>query len=136
VLCLNLMDEAERHGVKVDDRQLARDLGVPVVPASARFGRGLPELLAAIEQVAQAPVTGRVHRLSDEPPAIRSALGELTARLRAAYPDLPNARWIAMRLLGGDDRVASALRRGELAGLADRARGAREGLFAEAKEEA
>lgn len=136
VLCLNLMDEAERHGVKVDDRQLARDLGVPVVPASARFGRGLPELLAAIEQVALAPASGRVHRLSEEPPAIRAALGELTARLRAAYPDLPNARWIAMRLLGGDDRVASALRRGELAGLADRARGARAGLFSEATEAA
>lgn len=136
VLCLNLMDEAERHGVKVDDRQLARDLGVPVVPASARFGRGLPELLGAIEQVALSPVSGRVHRLSEEPPAIRSALGELTARLRVAYPELPNARWIAMRLLGGDDRVASALRRGELAGLADRARGAREGLFNEAKEAA
>ncbi|MCE2862453.1 MAG: hypothetical protein RIR76_3131 [Verrucomicrobiota bacterium] len=134
VLCLNLMDEAERHGVKVDDRQLARDLGVPVVPASARFGRGLPELLAAIGQVALAPVSGRVHRLSEEPPAIRAALGDLTARLRTAYPDLPNARWIAMRLLGGDDRVASALRRGELSGLADRARGAREGLFNEAKE--
>ena len=133
VLCLNLMDEAERHGVKVDDRQLARDLGVPVVAASARFGRGLPELLSAVEQVALRPVSARAHRLSQEPPAIRAALGELTSRLRASYPDLPNARWIAMRLLGGDDRVASALRRGELNGLADRARGAREGLFHEAK---
>ncbi|MFM9031836.1 MAG: hypothetical protein ACKOTF_14420 [Opitutaceae bacterium] len=55
-----------------------------------------------------------------------------TGAARAAYPDLPNARWIAMRLLGGDDRVASALRRGELAGLADRARGARAGLFSDA----
>ncbi|HJX41907.1 MAG TPA: FeoB small GTPase domain-containing protein, partial [Anaerolineales bacterium] len=32
VLCLNLMDEAHRHGLQVDHRRLARDLGVPVVP--------------------------------------------------------------------------------------------------------
>ena len=111
VLCLNLMDEAERHGVKVDDRQLARDLGVPVVVASARFGRGLPELLAAVERVALEPAAGRAHRLSAEPPAIRAPLGELTARIQAAHPGLPNSRWVAMRLLGGDDRVSTADRK-------------------------
>ena len=131
VICLNLMDEAERHGVKVDVRQLSRDLGVPVIPASARFGRGLPELLAAVEQVAREPVPARVHRLSAEPPALRAALRELTSQVRSAHPGLPNARWVAMRLLGGDDRVASALRRGELAGLAERARGEDEGLLRE-----
>ena len=53
VICLNLMDEAERHGLVVDDRRLARDLGVPVVPTAARYGRGLDQLLVAIEEVAQ-----------------------------------------------------------------------------------
>ncbi|MDP6618418.1 MAG: FeoB small GTPase domain-containing protein, partial [Nitrospinota bacterium] len=40
VVCLNLMDEAKRHGLSVDDRRLARDLGVPVVPTAARYGEG------------------------------------------------------------------------------------------------
>src|SRR5210317_196542 len=31
VVCLNLMDEARRKGLQIDDRRLARDLGVPVV---------------------------------------------------------------------------------------------------------
>ena len=39
VVCLNLMDEARRHGLQVDDRTLSRELGVPVVPASARYSR-------------------------------------------------------------------------------------------------
>jgi hypothetical protein len=30
---------------------------------------------------------------------------------------MPNARWVALRLLGGDEHVAEALRNGELAGL-------------------
>ena len=40
VVCLNLMDEARRHGFQVDDRRLARDLGVPVVPPLIRMTDG------------------------------------------------------------------------------------------------
>ncbi len=114
VVCLNLVDEAERHGLKVDERQLARDLGVPVVPTAARFGRGLPELLQAISEVASGKTLCRPHRLESEPPAVRPALNELVAKLKSAFPQLPNPRWVAMRLLGGDDSITEALRRGEL----------------------
>lgn len=114
VLCLNLMDEAERHGLKVDARQLARDLGVPVVAASARSGQGLPDLLQAMSDVASGKVICRPHRLANEPPAIKRSLNELVAQLRSAYPELPNARWVAMRLLAGDERLMEALRSGEL----------------------
>jgi Fe2+ transport system protein B len=136
VVCLNLVDEARRHGMTVDERQLARDLGVPVVPTSARFGQGLPELLAAVSEVAAGRGSNRVYRLTEEPPAIKQALNELSGKIRAAYPGLPNARWVAMRLLGGDDRIAAALRRGELATLAERAGGATEGLLSESREAA
>ena len=121
VVCLNLVDEAKRHGIAVDDRQLARDLGVRVVPTAARRGEGLPGLLAAIHEVATAPKVPRVHRLSSEPPALKEALNELCRQLTAAYPGLPNPRWVAMRLLGGDDQIAAALRRGEIAALAEAA---------------
>lgn len=134
VVCLNLIDEAKRHGITVDDRQLARDLGVPVVPASARYGRGLPELLEAVAGVASGKMASRAYRLAQEPPAIKAALNELAGKLRAAYPGLPNARWVAMRLLSGDDRIAGALRRGELATLANRASGETEGLLNESKQ--
>lgn len=114
VLCLNLMDEARRHGLTVDERQLSRDLGVPVVPTAARSGQGLPELLQAISDVASGQTVCRPHRLANEPPAIKHALNELVARIQARHPNLPNARWVALRLLGGDERMAEALRRGEL----------------------
>ncbi len=48
VVCLNLMDEARRHKLQVDERRLARDLGVPVVPTAARHGERLPLLLQTI----------------------------------------------------------------------------------------
>jgi ferrous iron transport protein B len=117
VLCLNLMDEAKRHGLTVDERQLSRDLGVPVIPAAARSGQGLPELLQAIADVATGKVVCRPYRLADEPSALKNAINELVGKLKAAHPDLPNARWVALRLLGGDERMAEALRQGELGRL-------------------
>jgi ferrous iron transport protein B len=117
VLCLNLVDEAQRHGFTVDERQLARDLGVPVVAASARYGRGMAELLRAVSDVATGRIICRPHRLETEPPAIKPALTELVGQLETAFPTLPNPRWVALRLLGGDDSIVTALRRGELGHL-------------------
>ncbi len=114
VVCLNLMDEAGRHGMQVDERRLARDLGVPVVPTSARYGRGLKELLQAIHEVATGKTVCRPHRIESEPPQLREPLDTLTAAIQNSYPDLPNARWVALRLLDGDQRIAEALRNGEL----------------------
>ena len=117
VVCLNLVDEAKRHGLTVDERQLARDLGVPVVAASARYGQGLPELLRAISEVASGRIVCRPRRLETEPGALKPALAELVAQLQAAYPALPNPRWVALRLLGGDDTIVAALRNGEFTNL-------------------
>ena len=117
VICLNLMDEAERHGLKVDDRRLARDLGVPVVPTSARYGQGMDELLRMVDEVATGRTVCRPKRLRQKSPALKAAVSTLVEKLRALYPDLPNARWVALRLLDGDERITEALRNGELRDL-------------------
>ncbi|MBP3313545.1 MAG: ferrous iron transporter B [Oscillospiraceae bacterium] len=45
IVCLNLMDEAKRDGIRVDISKLERLLGVPVVPMSAGTGQGMDEFL-------------------------------------------------------------------------------------------
>ena len=80
VLCLNLMDEAERNHIEIDTRTLARDLGIPVVPTSARYDKG-------------------IQRLSLE--------------IKKEYPEIANSRWIAFRLLEGDEHIIELLRTGE-----------------------
>jgi len=117
VICLNLIDEAKRHGLTVDERQLARDLGVPVVPCAARYGQGMPELLRAISDVATGKFVCRPQRLETEPAAIKPAVADLVGQLKTAFPDLPNPRWVALRLLGGDDSIVEALRSGQLGTL-------------------
>ena len=85
VICLNLMDEARRRGLQVDDRRLARDLGVPVVPTAARSGEGIPDLLQAVDDVASGRTVCRPHRVQGQPTALRQAVDTLVGRtLQAA----------------------------------------------------
>jgi len=115
VVCLNLMDEARRHGIAVDPRKLEQELGVPVVAAAARRGEGIPALLDALLAVATGERATSPYRLPEYPAEVESALGEVVPRVEAAFPGLPNARWVALRLLQGDPRIEAAVRGGELA---------------------
>lgn len=55
VICVNLMDEAKRHGLVVSKDKLAEYLQAPVVFTSASRGRGVDELLEEIRQTAVQP---------------------------------------------------------------------------------
>ncbi len=57
IVCLNLIDEAEKKGIFIDDRKMSEMLGAPVVTAAARSGRGLDELKTQIERAAKAGKT-------------------------------------------------------------------------------
>jgi GTP-binding protein len=117
VVALNLVDEARRHGITVDTRHLTRELGVPVVATAARRGEGLPDLLAAIAQVATTDEAPRplalVHHRE-----LEDAVAALALRVEERFPGLPNSRWVALRLLEGDPGIETAVREGTLGELA------------------
>lgn len=116
VVAVNLMDEARRKGLDVDVRSLARDLGVPAVPLVARTGEGVHGLLREIAGMASGETVTTPIRVEGTPDFQR-AVGELVPLIEAVAPGVPNARWIAIRLLDGDARVEEALKRGDLASL-------------------
>ena len=113
VLCLNLMDEAKRLDIEIDDRTLARDLGIPVVPTSARSKEGIPELLKTIDQVATGEIKCKPHRIKNVPKSINNAIEKLSLEIETEFPNIPNSRWIALRLLDGDERIIEAVKTGE-----------------------
>ena len=117
VICLNLMDEAERHQMKVDHRRLARDLGVPVVPTVARYNEGLEELLAAIHEVAAGEIQAKPYHVKYSHSKLDRAVSQLVSQIEDAFPQVPNARWVALRLLDGDERIIQAVQNGELGEL-------------------
>lgn len=55
VLCLNLMDEAQKKGVTVDTEALSRALAAPVVTTAARSGEGLDALRTAVLDMVRRP---------------------------------------------------------------------------------
>jgi len=114
VVALNLLDEAKRHGIEVDERHLARTLGVPVIPMVARKGQGVPELLQAIENVVNGEYQLRPYRIRQNDPKLEQVLNKMTAIIEQQYPDLPNARWVALRLLDGDASIEEAIRENRL----------------------
>ncbi len=63
IVCVNLMDEAERKGIKIDLNKLEKLLEVPVVGTAARSGIGLEQLLDAIDRVASSRITSKPVRI-------------------------------------------------------------------------
>ena len=101
VLCLNIMDEAKRHGISIDERTLSRDLGIPL-------------LIQTIAQVANREIVCKPHRIKSKSAEINESVTELSNDIEKMYPGLPNSRWIAIRLLEGDKRVMEAMENNEL----------------------
>lgn len=119
VVAVNLMDEAKRKGLDVDTRSLARDLGVPAIPIVARSGEGIHQLLTTVANVIKGEIKTQPHRVEGTP-KLQHAVAELVPMIEAAAPGIPNARWLAIRLLDGDAKVEAALQNGTLNELVNR----------------
>lgn len=114
VLAVNLMDEAKRKGLEVDTRSLSRDLGVPAIPVTARTGEGIHTLLSTVADVIEGNIATKPLRVEGTP-EFQGAVNALVPMIEQLAPDIPNARWLAIRLLDGDAKVQRALLSGELA---------------------
>ena len=104
VVCVNLMDEAERRGIRPDLTALEARLGVPVVGICAGTGAGMDALLTAMAHLPE-----REPLRIDYGPETEAALQPLMDQIlqnRLAVPP----RWTALRLLEKDDAALAALR--------------------------
>jgi ferrous iron transport protein B len=107
VVALNMMDEAERRGIQIDDEELERRLGVPVVPTIGRRGRGLRELFRRALQTAH---SGELAQPLSYDREIEEAIGSVEGILagRGVKPG-PPLRFTASKLIEQDphfhDRV-------------------------------
>ncbi|HYN76854.1 MAG TPA: Fe(2+) transporter permease subunit FeoB [Lamprocystis sp. (in: g-proteobacteria)] len=107
VLALNMIDTARDRGLRIDVDDLARRLGCPVVPVSAASGEGIDALKRVVLQAMDAPPVATARVVYGE--TLESAIAALLPRVEQiarAAGDPP--RWIASRLLEGDD-LAQAL---------------------------
>ena len=99
LLCVNLIDEAEKRGISIDLNALESRLQIPVIAAAARSGRGLTtlreklaDLLDCEPDPEQTLYTVTLPERSET--ALSPILDVLPSELHGLSP-----RWVAMRLL-------------------------------------
>lgn len=107
VVALNIHDEAERMGYRIDVTAMEQALGVRIVPTVATKGTGLEALLDAATAAAGDPSLHRPRRLhygGDIEVAAEALMAEVLRRYPALGGRYPG-RWLTFKLLEGDRRI-------------------------------
>lgn len=103
-IALNMMDECRKRGITIDTEKLSAQLGIRVLPMSARDGTGVPELLRALKDGAKTPKS---------PPS--APYTAIIQRMKSALPEgnLPS-EFRAWKALESDEMgAAEAARAGQ-----------------------
>ncbi|AEH06385.1 ferrous iron transport protein B [Methanothermococcus okinawensis] len=108
ILCLNLIDEAEKYGITVDEKKLSERLGgLPVIKMSGRYNVGIDELKKEIyEYKPKKPCKITYSKLLED--AIEKIVEKIDSykdlKLSDKFKSVPK-RWLAISLLEGDPEV-------------------------------
>ena len=108
VLCLNMCDEAAAAGQQLDLERMRALLGVPIVQTVGHRADGVAALREAIAEAIETPAAPERVILGDR---LDRALAAVGAELEIAGPR-SHRRWLAGRLLVGDDNVSNLLEAG------------------------
>jgi len=108
VVALNFMDEARKAGDEIDISRLSKELGIPVVPITAKTGENLDELLHIAHRQMHIGYTIEPDDLYDE------YTHEIHHRMDRQIHDYAHsaglpAHWAAVKLLEGDELVEKSL---------------------------
>lgn len=107
ILCLNLLDEAKKKGIKIDKDKLEDKLGIPVVLTAARSGLGMDDLKKTLNTVAKGE-----YNFQNKPvyydEEIESIINSITKDLYSIVPSI-NPRWLGLRLIDGDESLLTSL---------------------------
>ncbi len=99
VIALNMMDIAEKKGIRIDVKKLEKILGIPVIPTIALRGKGISELLDIAEKKIEEP-TKYQHPKWSKP--VEEKIEELAKKL-STKPDSPvKKRFLAIKLIEGE----------------------------------
>lgn len=119
IVALNMMDVVEKRGMEIDVSRLHEMLGVPVMRTAARQRRGIKPLMhAALHHSGEPVPEAFIHEHDDcdmpEKHAkyamvysadLEARIDRVQERFEQVYPDVPNARWHAIKLLEQDPAI-------------------------------
>lgn len=97
IVCVNLMDEAKRKGIKIDLKKLSQLLGVKVVGTSANTEEGIEQLKEEIYK-----------NINQETISIR--YNECIERAISLIEEKINIRWLSLKLLEEDESLLNSIK--------------------------
>ncbi|MDR0841098.1 MAG: ferrous iron transport protein B [Christensenellaceae bacterium] len=115
IIALNMMDEVKKNGDQIDIQRLSLELGIPVIPISARTGMGVDLLIEQAQKLIHAIHVQMHEGFNIEPDdvyddythAAHHRIGEV-AEQYAAKAGLP-LHWAEIKLLEGDPLLKERL---------------------------
>lgn len=107
VLCVNLIDEAEKKSIKINKDKTEELLGIPVILTSARNKIGMDDLQHALEKVVlQEKVDNKSYVIYND--EIETLVDSFKEDLKNTFPQI-NSRWLGLRIIDGDESLFSSL---------------------------
>lgn len=109
ILCINLIDEATKKGILIDDSKITARLGIPVVKMSARSHKGIKNFLQTLHKM----VTGKIVtcpyriRYNEE---IEKQIELIEPKIKEMFGESFPSRWVALRLLENDESLIHLLK--------------------------
>jgi ferrous iron transport protein B len=115
VIALNMYDELEKKGDRIDHVSLGKLLGVPVVPTVSSKGRGIHQLFDKIIEVYENREPDVRHVHINYGTEIENSLCAIQSRIKiaenAAFTDIVSSRYLAIELLENDREYSQAIER-------------------------
>jgi ferrous iron transport protein B len=112
VLCINLIDEANKKHIVINAKGIQTELGIPVVLCAARNGVGIPELQDTVYQMVSGTIIPKSNILN-----YSDAIEGKIALIQKIFEDNTihinttnaNLRWLSLRTLDGDQKLIDSL---------------------------
>ncbi len=101
VVALNMMDQVEKNGDRIDIERLSKGLGCPVVPISAVKNNGIDILIASVEDVATKRKVPQPVVFDND---IEKVISEAEDILRGNVPE-DRIRFCAVKLVENDENM-------------------------------
>lgn len=110
VVCVNLLDEAEKKGIEIDLDKLSFELGIPVVGTIARKKKTLKDLMTSVYTVCSSNKDNKFFKIS-YPDIIENAIKIVEKDVEIILHDYQfyNYRWISLKLLEGNQKIISSI---------------------------
>lgn len=102
VLLLNLCDEAKKKNIEIDCNALSKALGIPVVCATARSGKGINKLLETVYLISNGTLVNDAATLYYSN-TVETAVKQVTRALKCIVDTDKKLRFFALRLLENDE---------------------------------